>query len=65
MRIPLPFLFQTYKMESPREEDPMLDLEMVVAAPGYVSRTPTGIEDEGFNYRGSYNPQTMGTSCRH
>jgi hypothetical protein len=40
-------------------QDPMLDVEMVLAPPGYVSRTPTGIEDEGFNYRGSYNPQTM------
>lgn len=49
----------TYKMDSGREEDVMLDVEMVVEAPGYVSRTPTGLEDEGFNYRGTYNPQTM------
>jgi hypothetical protein len=49
----------TYKMDSGRKEDVMLDLEMFLEAPGYVSRTPTGIEDEGYNYRGSYNPQTM------
>lgn len=49
----------TYKMDNGNKDDVMLDVEMVLAAPGYVSRTPTGIEDEGFNYRGSYNPQTM------
>lgn len=37
----------------------MLDLEMVLEAPGYVARTPTGIVDEGYNYRSAYNPQTM------
>jgi len=49
----------TYKMGSGRDEDVMLDVEMFLEAPGYVSRTLTGIEDEGYNFRGSYNPQTM------
>ena len=54
----------TYKMDSGRKKDPMLDLEIFLDAPGYVSRTPTGIEDKGYNSRGSSNPHTMaGLRC--
>jgi hypothetical protein len=51
----------TFKLENPAAapEDLFFDLEIFTENPGYVPRTPTGIEDEGFNYDGSYNPQTM------
>jgi predicted secreted hydrolase len=49
----------TFKMQSQNPDDPGCDLDIRLAAPGYIPRTPTGIEEEGFNDHGRYNPQTM------
>jgi predicted secreted hydrolase len=48
-----------FSMKSKNPKDPWCDLDIRTAAPGYVPRTPTGIEEEGFNDQGRYNPQTM------
>jgi len=47
------------RFKSKNPNDPWCDLDLRTAAPGYVPRTPTGIEEEGFNEQGRYNPQTM------
>jgi hypothetical protein len=48
-----------FRMKSKNPQDPWCDLDIRLAAPGYIPRTPTGIEEEGFNDDGRYNPQTM------
>lgn len=48
-----------FRMTSRNSADPACDLDIRVNAPGYVPRTPTGIEEEGFGGEGRYNPQTM------
>ena len=48
-----------FRMKSRNPKDPWCDLDIRLAAPGYIPRTPTGIEEEGFNDDGRYNPQTM------
>jgi len=48
-----------FRMKSKNPKDPWCDLDIRVGAPGYIPRTPTGIEEEGFNDSGRYNPQTM------
>jgi predicted secreted hydrolase len=48
-----------FTMRSKNPADPWCDLDIRVGAPGYIPRTPTGIEEEGFNDQGRYNPQTM------
>lgn len=36
-----------------------IDVEMTLQAPGYLPRTPTGVEEEGYSREGLYNPETM------
>ena len=48
-----------FRMKSRNPTDPWCDLDIRVGAPGYIPRTPTGIEEEGFGEDGRYNPQTM------
>ena len=49
-----------YRMKQEKDpSQPWLDVTIGLEAPGYVSRTPTGIEEEGYNATGSFNPQTM------
>ncbi|MCY3006759.1 MAG: hypothetical protein NTV29_12405 [Planctomycetota bacterium] len=48
-----------FRMKSKNPKDPWCDLDIRLGAPGYIPRTPTGIEEEGFNDQGRYNPQTM------
>jgi predicted secreted hydrolase len=48
-----------FRMKSKNPADPWCDLDIRLGAPGYIPRTPTGIEEEGFNDNGRYNPQTM------
>jgi predicted secreted hydrolase len=47
------------KMKSNNPADPWCDLNLSLAAPGYIRRTPTGIEEEGVSDDGRHNPQTM------
>ncbi len=45
-----------------RSTDPSkigMDFRVHLGKPGYIPRTPTGIEEEGFSVNGTYNPQTM------
>lgn len=48
-----------FRMTSGAPAEPSCDLDIGVDAPGYIPRTPTGIEEEGFGADGRYNPQTM------
>jgi hypothetical protein len=35
-----------------------IDLQLRVFSPGYIPATPMGIETEGYNWRGDWNPET-------
>ena len=49
----------TFEMRSKDPKAVWCNLEIGLAAPGYIARTPTGIEEEGVDDTGAYNPQTM------
>ena len=48
-----------FNMRSDNPAYPWCEFDIRNAAPGYIPRTPTGLEDEGVNDAGRYNPQTM------
>lgn len=48
-----------FNMRSDNPADPWCEFDIRSAAPGYIPRTPTGMEEEGVNDAGRYNPQTM------
>jgi hypothetical protein len=48
-----------FRIKSSNPNDPWCDLGIRLGAPGFIPRTPTGMEQEGFGDECRYSPQTM------